>query len=256
MEEGNRIQDDHASSSSNNSTNSNSNKKRNKRSRLVVGSSNTKEPNATSNQRDDDDGGAEIDHWRRTTARLQEDLSKARREMQQLRDAHNDQLRDQRMQYLTLRGEWGRQKLELAACQDQLDEAEMAKAMLEINNDELFRRIHALNMEIARMRGSMPTNATVVDDDDDESPQPEAMGNTLCLCCCEASIDTVFRCRHAVMCEDCVIRMMHHADESDVYEDETAARCPICRDPITFTRAGPGDSGLLLAPYTRIFIGA
>jgi ferredoxin len=190
------------------------------------------------------------DYWREKSAQLEVC-------MQGMKEEHGAEMRSQQLQYLSLRGEWGRQKLELAACQDQLEDAEMARAHLEINNEELFLKLHGLNTAIARMQqrpsaitANSSTNSTI----------ENTKNSTLCMCCCEANIDTVFRCKHAVMCEDCVVRMLNHADESDNYNDGEA-RCPVCRDPITFSNAGQSsgrssDHDFLLAPYTRIYIGA
>lgn len=190
------------------------------------------------------------DYWRDKSAQLEVT-------MQGMKEEHGAEMRTQRLQYVSLRGEWGRQKLELAACQDQLEDAEMARALLEINNDELFRKLHGLNVAIARMQqksSSSTDNSTDVETDVETNAETNM--KTLCMCCCDANIDTVFRCKHAVMCEDCVVRMLHHADENDDYNDGEA-RCPVCRDPISFTNAGQSSNhDFLLAPYTRIYIGA
>jgi Zinc finger, C3HC4 type (RING finger) len=117
---------------------------------------------------------------------------------------------------------------ELRTHRDTIDDLEMARASLEINNDELFRIIHDKSLQISRLQAAFvareeSSSSSSSSSDSDEDDRREV--KITCVCCKTAAIDTCFSaCRHAAACETCVQRLLECA-----LENQQIAKCPICR---------------------------
>lgn len=124
---------------------------------------------------------------------------------------------------------------------DSLDEVELARADLEINNDELFRKLHGKSSDVAALQRTIdeltkaqtPAAASL-----GSEPARSAIASAAlrdCVCCASACINTVFiACGHAATCEACAQKL-----HSNALDDRRRARCPICRRDLVESPARP-----------------
>jgi hypothetical protein len=281
--------------------------------------------------------------WTRSEiARLSAELHDSEAAKRGLQTTHDDDMRQLRGRFerkvSDMRVEANHMRHQLHALHDLVDDMELAKANLEINNEELFMKLHEANLTIAELRGanthhhhhhhhsaahnynnntnnnnssnnssnnvSNNSNTNVVEDGEHvehrmatlpsvvmlrggstatNTPPPPTpsipsttstttppttnanhatapMSSTsmdaaaTCICCCEARIDTVFQCKHAVACEGCARRILATANETGCIP-----RCPFCREPLlmsdTFrspvSTSSQSSRETALIPFTR-----
>ena len=125
---------------------------------------------------------------------------------------------------------------EIEHMQGTIDDLELARANLEINNDELFRNLHSKNTQIVELQRALSNGTSAHydnshdhdhDHDHDSAAMREEAHRASCVVCKSACIDTVFvSCNHAACCETCVRALFDFAEE-----DPRMARCPVCRRP-------------------------
>lgn len=142
-------------------------------------------------------------------------------------------------------------EFELHQAREQLDDLELCRAQLEINNGELFTRLHRTLLAASASAGPGPGPGTGTGTGTALVPVPTAARNAdglsgadgpygaeeeesstatmpLCVCCVSAPVEAVLACGHATTCVTCVERMIGLARE----EGTGAARCPVCRVPL------------------------
>jgi hypothetical protein len=154
---------------------------------------------------------------------------------------------------------------QLADCKDACDDLEYQRANLQINNEELFQRLHQQTQLTVRLRASLDVymgqsrmqaqgqaqvQSQALTQQQSRSQNELRQSAPMCVCCASEPITTCFQpCGHAAACAKCAREIVRRARGEFM-----TPRCPVCRQDL-----GPGEEGdndndhnntLLTAPRT------
>jgi len=192
-----------------------------------------------------------------------------KRQMQQEASDHQSALTRLRGRYESqvrgLQSQLSYVKEELEESRETNDDLEMERATLQLNNDELFQRLHQQSAAIVRMQGALDnmrrfgtfSQSTLHESTSMTTTGPSAMAlvpTAHCVCCISSTVNACFiPCGHACTCTSCANEIVRRA-----HDDGKRAACPICRQELGGDAASTwrpnGRSILTPPPFMRLHI--